>query len=157
VPAIAGPAIVVRVEAEAFNIAREIAALRTLAGVGAIVTFTGVCRDEGGTLAALELEHYPGMAEAEIRRAAEEAAARWPLAGISVIHRFGRIAVGDDIVLVATASTHREAAFAAASFLMDYLKTRAPFWKKEHPVAASGGWVAPRAEDDAAAARWGKK
>jgi molybdopterin synthase catalytic subunit len=157
VPTPGAPAIVVRVEAGAFDIAREVAALRSLSQVGAIVTFTGVCRDEGGTLAALELEHYPGMAEAEIRRAADEATARWPLAGISVIHRFGRIAVGDDIVLVATASTHREAAFAAASFLMDYLKTRAPFWKKEHRVDAGGGWVSPRAADDAAAQRWRKK
>jgi molybdopterin synthase catalytic subunit len=157
VPTLGAPAIVVRVEAGAFDIAREVAALRALSQVGAIVTFTGVCRDEGGTLAALELEHYPGMAEAEIRRTADEAAARWPLAGISVIHRFGRIAVGDDIVLVATASTHREAAFAAASFLMDYLKTRAPFWKKEHRVDAGGKWVAARAADDAAAQRWRKK
>ena len=148
-------AIAVRVQAEAFDVASEIARLRQSGEVGALVTFTGVCRDEGGRLAALELEHYPGMAEAEILRIAREAAARWPLAGIAVVHRYGRIPVGDDIVLVATASIHREAAFAAANFLMDYLKTSAPFWKKEHTVAGgAGGWVAASDDDDEAAERW---
>jgi molybdopterin synthase catalytic subunit len=148
-------AIAVRVEANPFDVGAEIARLKQLDQVGALVTFTGVCRDEGGRLAALELEHYPGMAEAEILRIAREAAARWPLAGITVIHRHGRIAVGDDIVLVATASSHREAAFAAANFLMDYLKTSAPFWKKEHTVAGgAGGWVAASNDDDEAAERW---
>ena len=100
--------------------------------VGAVVTFTGICRaDENGEqIAALTLEHYPGMAEAEIARHVDEASARWPLLGVTVIHRFGRIAPGEDIVMVATASSHRQAAFAAAEFLMDYLKTRAPFWKQ---------------------------
>jgi molybdopterin synthase catalytic subunit len=148
-------ATVVKVEARPFDVAAEIAPLKRLAGVGAIVTFSGICRDEGGRLAALELEHYPGMAEGEILRIAREAAARWPLAGITVIHRFGRIAVGDDIVLVATASEHREAAFAAANYLMDYLKTSAPFWKKEHAVAGEAGeWVAAREDDEEAAKRW---
>lgn len=148
-------AIVVRVEAGPFDVAAEAERLKRLPQVGAVVTFTGVCRDDGGGLAALELEHYPGMAEAEILRIAREAAARWPVAGITVIHRFGRIAVGDDIVLVATASSHREAAFAAANFLMDYLKTSAPFWKKEHPLAGdAGGWVAASEEDEDAAERW---
>ena len=148
-------AIAVRVEANPFDVAAEIARLKQLDQVGALVTFTGVCRDEGGRLAALELEHYPGMAEAEILRIAREAAARWPLAGITVIHRHGRIAVGDDIVLVATASSHREAAFAAANFLMDYLKTSAPFWKKEHTTAGdAGGWVSASEDDDEAAERW---
>lgn len=148
-------AIVVRVEAGPFDMAAEAERLKRLPQVGAVVTFTGVCRDDGGGLAALELEHYPGMAEAEILRIAREAAARWPVAGITVIHRFGRIAVGDDIVLVATASSHREAAFAAANFLMDYLKTSAPFWKKEHPLAGeAGGWVAASEEDEDAAERW---
>lgn len=148
-------AIVVRVEAGAFDVAAETARLRQLDQVGALVTFTGVCRDEGGRLAALELEHYPGMAEAEILRIAREAAERWPLIGISVVHRHGKIAAGDDIVLVVTASTHREAAFQAANFLMDYLKTSAPFWKKEHAASGEAGdWVAATLDDDEAAERW---
>ena len=145
----------VRVQTASFDIAAEVAHLKRHAGVGAVVTFSGICRDEDGRLAALELEHYPGMAEEEIGRIAAEAVARWSLAGVTVVHRFGRIAVGDDIVLVATAATHREPAFAAASYLMDYLKTRAPFWKKEHPVAAgSGEWVAARDTDETATRRW---
>jgi molybdopterin synthase catalytic subunit len=148
-------AVTVRVEAGRFDMAAEVARLRALSGVGAVVTFSGICRDEGGKLAALELEHYPGMAEAEIGRIAAEAAARWPVAGLTVIHRFGRIAVGDDIVLVAAASSHREAAFAAANFLMDYLKTRAPFWKKEHAAGpGKGDWVSPKDADEDAAERW---
>jgi molybdopterin synthase catalytic subunit len=148
-------AITVRVQAAAFDAAREAAALSALPGVGAVVTFTGICRDEGGRLAALELEHYPGMAEAEIRRIAGEAAARWPVDAITVIHRHGRIAVGETIVLVATASSHREAAFEAARFVMDFLKTNAPFWKKEHLAASAGHeWVAATAKDEAAAGRW---
>ena len=135
--------------------AAEAATLRQLPGVGAIVTFSGLCRDEGGRLAALELEHYPGMAEAEIARIAEDAASRWPLAGLTVVHRTGMIAVGDDIVLVATASAHRGDAFAAATFIMDYLKTRAPFWKKEHPAGAEpGGWLAAHEADEHTTDRW---
>ena len=103
---------------------------RGRADVGAVVSFVGLCRDEGGRLAALEIEHYPGMAEEEIARVAREAEARWPLLGVTVIHRFGRIAPGEQIVLVAVAAAHRGAAFAAAELLMDYLKTRAPFWKR---------------------------
>jgi molybdopterin synthase catalytic subunit len=148
----------IRVQTEDFDIAAEVEALRRQAAdAGAVVTFTGICRDEGGRLAALELEHYPGMAEAEIERIAREAAARWPLLGLTVVHRHGRIAVGENIVLVAAASAHREAAFAAAGFLMDFLKTQAPFWKKEHAAAGTeGGWVAAKDEDDAAAGRWRK-
>src|SRR5215467_3504942 len=115
----------IAVQAEDFDIEAEIA--RVTAGsrdTGAVVTFTGVCRDEDGTLAALELEHYSGMAEPEIRRIAGEAAQRWPLTGITVIHRFGRMKPGDRIVLVVTASEHRQAAFEAAGFLMDFLKSR---------------------------------
>ena len=111
--------------------------------------------DEDGRLAALELEHFPGMAEAEIRRIADEAATRWPVAAITVIHRHGKIAPGENIVLVVTAASHRQAAFEAASFLMDFLKTRAPFWKKEHERSGkTGEWVAAVDEDDRAAARW---
>ena len=123
--------------------------------IGAVVTFTGLCRDEDGTLAALELEHYPGMAESEIARIAKQATERWPLTGLTAIHRFGVIAPGENIVLVAAASTHRQAAFDAASFLMDYLKTRAPFWKKEHRRdGTAGDWVSAREEDEAALKRW---
>ena len=104
---------------------------------------------------ALELEHYPGMAEVEAARVAEEARRRWPLAGVTIIHRYGRIAPGGNIVLVLTASAHRQAAFEAAAFLMDFLKTRAPFWKREHRSDGStGGWVEAKREDDAAAERW---
>ncbi len=146
----------VRLQREPFDIAAEAAALscgRTDAG--AVVTFTGICRgDEAGQpIAALTLEHYPGMAEAEIERHVEDAIARWPLLGVTVIHRYGRITPGEDIVMVATASSHRQAAFAAAEFLMDYLKTKAPFWKQ---VEQSGSktWVDAKQTDDAAAERW---
>ncbi|KQP10895.1 MAG: molybdenum cofactor biosynthesis protein MoaE [Methylobacterium sp.] len=147
----------VSIQAEPFDVAHEIAALtRDLQGrAGAIVTFTGLCRDEDGRLAGLELEHYPGMAEAEIGRVVETARARWPLQGVRVIHRHGLVAPGDGIVLVITAAGHRIAAFEAASFLMDYLKTQAPFWKREHLVGgAVGGWVEATQADEAATARW---
>jgi molybdopterin synthase catalytic subunit len=149
---------VVRIQAADFDVATETELLtQGRADVGAVVTFTGLCRDEAGSLAALELEHYPGMAEAEITRIAEEALQRWPLAGITAIHRFGRIKPGENIVLVVAASKHRQAAFEAASFLMDYLKSRAPFWKKEHRIDGSeGGWVDAKESDEAAAARWAK-
>src|SRR3954466_7070963 len=147
----------IRIQREDFSAANEIAALRRgRADVGAVVTFTGLCRDEGGRLGALELEHYPGMAEAEIGRVAEEALSRWPLQGLTVIHRFGKLAPGDNIVLVVTASSHRHDAFEAAAFLMDFLKTRAPFWKREHLAdGTAGAWVEAKGEDDRAAERWG--
>ena len=151
----------VRVQADAFDAAAESAALtRGRTDIGAVVTFTGLCRDEGASLAALEIEHYPGMAEAEIARVAAEAEARWPLAGATIIHRHGCIAPGEPIVLVIAASRHRQAAFEAAAFLMDYMKTRAPFWKKEHRTDGSQGdgtrdsWVEAKDADDAAAGRW---
>ncbi|MDE1971569.1 MAG: molybdenum cofactor biosynthesis protein MoaE [Hyphomicrobiales bacterium] len=124
-------------------------------GIGAVVTFTGICRsDENGQpIAALTLEHYPGMVEAEIARHVEEACQRWPILNVTIIHRYGRIMPGEVIVLVATASSHREAAFAAASFLMDYLKTRAPFWKQVESAEGTA-WVDAKATDDAAAERW---
>jgi molybdopterin synthase catalytic subunit len=147
-------AIDIRIGTENFDIAAEVERLRG-SDVGAIVTFSGICRDEDGRLAALELEHFPGMAEAEIRRIAEEAATRWPVTAMTVIHRHGKIAPAENIVLVVTASSHRQAAFEAASFLMDFLKTRAPFWKKEHERSGkTGEWVAAIDEDDRAAARW---
>jgi molybdopterin synthase catalytic subunit len=147
---------VVRVQLEDFDLAAEIAAISNgRTDIGAVVTFTGLCRDEGGMLAALELEHYPGMAEAEIRRIAGEAIDRWPVQAITAIHRVGKIAPGGNIVLVIAASPHREAAFAAASFLMDFLKTSAPFWKKEHRLdGTSGEWVEAKDKDDAALEKW---
>ena len=146
----------VRLQREPFDAAAEAAVLtRGRSDVGALVTFTGICRgDEAGEpIAALTLEHYPGMAEAEIERHVQEAKARWPLLGVTVIHRYGRMVPGEDIVLVVTTSSHRAAAFAAAEFLMDYLKTRAPFWKQ---VEYAGGksWVDAKQSDDALADRW---
>jgi molybdopterin synthase catalytic subunit len=151
-------AVTIRIQEADFDIAQEMAALtRARTDIGAVVSFSGICRDSehGDAIAALTLEHYPGMAEAEIARHAETAMSRWPLTGLSVIHRVGRIAPGENIVLVLTASQHREAAFQAAEFLMDYLKANAPFWKREEkPTGAS--WVDARQHDDAAAARWTK-
>lgn len=146
----------IRIQADDFDLTTEIARLtRGRSDIGAVVTFSGLCRDEGGTLAALELEHYPGMAEAEIARIAAEAVSRWPLSGLCAIHRFGKIKPGENIVLVIAASAHRHAAFEAASFMMDFLKTRAPFWKREHPVDGSpGGWVDAKDADDDASSRW---
>jgi len=146
----------VRIQREPFDAAAEAAKLtRGRTDVGALVTFTGVCRgDESGEpIAALTLEYYPVMAEAEIERHVAQAAERWPLLGVTVIHRHGRIQPGEDIMMVATASSHRAAAFAAAEFLMDYLKTRAPFWKQ---VEKADGkiWVGAKTTDEAAAARW---
>jgi molybdopterin synthase catalytic subunit len=148
----------IRIQEADFEIAQEIAALtggRT--DIGAVVTFSGICRgDESGEpIAALTLEHYPGMAEAEIGRHADEAMARWPLSGLTVIHRVGRITPGENIVLVLAASRHRQAAFHAAEFLMDYLKANAPFWKREESRKGAS-WIAARDHDDAAAARWKK-
>jgi molybdopterin synthase catalytic subunit len=149
---------ILRVQKETFDVAAEVAPLTAgRSDIGALVTFTGLCRDEGGTLNALEIEHYPGMAEEEIGRVVAEAQRRWPLEGVLVIHRCGLIRAGEPIVLVATAGAHRGEAFAAAEFLMDYLKTRAPFWKKEHGAqqgSQDGDWVAAKAEDDAAAEKW---
>src|SRR5271156_2766671 len=146
----------VRLQREAFDVAAETGQLvRGRTDIGAGVTFTGICRGEedGIVIAALTLEHYPDMAEAEIARHVEEAKARWPLLGVTVIHRHGRLTPGEVIVLVVTASSHREAAFAAAAFLMDYLKTRAPFWKRVQTVAGTA-WVDAKSADDLAAKRW---
>jgi molybdopterin synthase catalytic subunit len=150
--------VTIRIQQEDFDTAREIAALsegRT--DIGAVVTFSGICRGpEGGDdIASLTLEHYPEMAEAEIKRHVDEAISRWPLQGVTVIHRHGRIEPGQNIVLVVTASKHRQAAFHAAEFLMDYLKTSAPFWKQEESTKGKG-WVEAKAHDDAATARWTK-
>ena len=143
----------VRVEAAPFDFGAEAAAFAAAAeGAGAVVTFTGLVRDPGG-LVAMEIEHYPGMTERAIGAMLAEASARWALIDALVIHRFGRLGAGDPIMMVATAARHRAAAFAAAEFLMDYLKSRAPFWKKE--VTADGaGWVAAQSADETALRRW---
>jgi molybdopterin synthase catalytic subunit len=146
----------VRLQREPFDAAAEAAALtRGRTDIGAVVTFTGICRalEDAQPIAALTLEHYPGMAEAEIERHVSEAGQRWSLLGVTVIHRYGRIVPGEDIVLVVTASSHRDKAFAAAEFLMDYLKTRAPFWKQVEK-AGNKTWIDAKATDDAAAERW---
>jgi molybdopterin synthase catalytic subunit len=123
--------------------------------IGAVVTFTGLCRDDGGTLSALELEHYPGMAEAELNRIAALAIERFDLLGLTAIHRFGKIPTGDNIVLVIAASRHRQAAFDGANFVMDYLKTSAPFWKKEHgKVGSAGEWINAKNADETAKDKW---
>lgn len=151
-------AVTIRVQPAPIDAAAELSAIDMAgAGIGAVVSFTGVCRSEGGRLAALEIEHYPGMAEAAIGRAAEAARARWPLVGITVIHRYGMIVPGAVIVLVAAASAHRDAAFEAARYMMDVLKTDAPFWKREHLAdGRRGGWVAARDTDAGARRRWGE-
>ncbi len=148
--------VVVSVQSQPFDLAAEVERVKRPADdVGAVVSFSGTCRSDGGRLLALELEHYPGMAEVEIERIAEEAKTRWPLSAVTVIHRFGRIPAGDDIVLVITASQHRGPAFEAASFIMDYMKTHAPFWKREHLAdGTTGEWIAARRADDDATARW---
>jgi molybdopterin synthase catalytic subunit len=144
------------VQSENFDAAAESALLTEgRRDIGAIASFIGLCRDEAGTLEALELEHYPGMAEEEIARIADEAGRRWPLLGVTVIHRHGRIRPGEQIVLVLCASAHRAAAFSAADFLMDFLKSRAPFWKKEHRAdGTQGEWVAAKDADETALERW---
>ena len=149
----------VRVQTADFDLSREVQQLvggRT--DVGAIVTFTGTVRDQakGQPITAMALEHYPGMTEAELERVEAEARQRWPLQATLIIHRYGELKPGDNIVLVVTASAHREAAFDAAAFLMDYLKTRAPFWKKEVGADGQERWVDSRDSDDRAAERWEK-
>jgi molybdopterin synthase catalytic subunit len=146
----------IRIQAADFDLAAEVGKLTAgRTDIGAVVTFSGLCRGESGRLEALELEHYPGMAEAEIARIARQAVERWPLQGLVAIHRYGKIAPGENIVLVIAASTHRQAAFEAASFLMDFLKSRAPFWKKEHGADGSvGDWVDAKEADEEALRRW---
>ncbi len=147
----------VRVQTESFDINTEIE--RLTAGrddIGAVVTFTGLVRGEadGRALGAMTLEHYPGMTERELERIESEAHERWPLTGTTIIHRVGPLKPAESIVLVIAASRHRAAAFEAAAFLMDYLKTRAPFWKKETGTDGTGAWVDARESDDAAADKW---
>lgn len=157
-PPVATCPVTIRIQEDDFDIAREIALLtKSRTDIGAVVSFCGICRadEDSANIAALTLEHYPGMAEEEIKRHVDEAVSRWPLNGVTVIHRVGRFMPGENIVLVLTASQHRQAAFQAAEFLMDYLKTSAPFWKKEESATGTG-WVEAQARDDEAAARWTK-
>ena len=152
------PLLHVSVQEEDFDVAAECARLTEgRADVGALVTFTGLVRDRGGDMpvSAMELEHYPGMTGKALTEIAQQALSRWPLQGAVVIHRYGPLLPADRIVLVATASPHRQAAFESAEFLMDWLKTKAPFWKKE-TTPDGARWVDARESDDAAAARWGR-
>ena len=147
----------VRVQAEDFDIASELAFVRDRSGpnTGAVVSFAGLVREFAGSmrLSSMTLEYYPGMTERQLGQIDAEACQRWPLSGSLIVHRHGRLEPGDNIVLVVTASAHRKAAFEAAEFLVDWLKTRAPFWKQE-ATARGPRWVAARADDDDAAARW---
>jgi molybdopterin synthase catalytic subunit len=142
------------VQSAPFDLGAESARFASsVTGAGAVVTFTGIVRDDSGSLAAMEIEHYPGMTEKAIAGIVNESIARWDLADVLVIHRFGRLGPGEAIMMVATAASHRGDAFAAAEFLMDYLKSRAPFWKKE--IGADGAeWVAAKGADEAALKRW---
>ena len=144
----------VSVQSEPFDLGAEASAFAASAkGAGAVVTFTGLVRDNGGQLAAMEIEHYPGMTDKAIAAMVVEATARWALVDALVIHRYGRLEPSEQIMMVATAAGHRAEAFAAAEFLMDYLKSRAPFWKKE--IGAEGAaWVAAKDSDEAALGRW---
>jgi len=148
--------VAVRVQCDAFDTDAEVKRLIAgLTDIGAIVTFNGVMRrsNEGRDVTTMTLDHYPGMTESELERVEEQARRRWPLQASLIVHRVGTFRPGDGIVLVVTASAHRQAAFAAAEFLMDYLKTRAPFWKKEAGPHGEG-WVDARTSDAAAAQRW---
>ncbi len=145
---------VVRIEAADFDLGAELAALRAgRTDIGALVSFTGLVRDVGGRLTGFELEHYPQMTRKALDAIEAEALSRWPLQASLIIHRFGPLGVGEQIMMVAVASAHREAAFEAAEFLMDVLKSRAPFWKKEHR-ADGAAWVKAQDEDEAALHRW---
>ncbi|MEM7753653.1 MAG: molybdenum cofactor biosynthesis protein MoaE [Pseudomonadota bacterium] len=144
----------VRVQSAPFDMGAETNAFTaSVPGAGAVVTFSGLVRDEGGTLTEMVIEHYPGMTERALEKIRDEAMQRWSLTGAMIIHRYGPMAPGDQIMMVATAARHRSDAFAAAEFLMDYLKSRAPFWKKEFG-AEGAAWVAAKDEDEAALDRW---
>ena len=146
----------VRVQPEDFDLAAELAVLTAgRTDIGAVVTFSGLVRDDGG-LAAMELEHYPGMTEKALASIEAEARDRWPLNAALIIHRVGKLLPGEQIMMVATASPHRQAAFEAAEFLMDYLKSRAPFWKKEHLSGGQARWVDARVTDEEALKRWAR-
>lgn len=151
------PSPTIRVQAHDFDLQAEVDALSGgRMDIGAIVSFVGLCRSEQGGLSALELEHYPGMAETEMKRIADLAIERFSLMGATAIHRYGRIEPGQNIVLVIAAAPHRQAAFDGANFIMDYLKTSAPFWKKEHAADGTAGeWIEAKGIDDRAKDKWG--
>lgn len=145
----------IRIQTEPFAQGAELERFSEgVSGAGAVVSFTGIVRDEGGTLVAMEIEHYPGMTERAIGKIAAEAEERWHLSGCLVIHRHGPMRPGEAIMMVATAAPHRADAFAAAEFLMDYLKSRAPFWKREITAEGEAAWVAAKEEDEDALSRW---
>lgn len=145
----------VLIQSEDFDLKSEIDHLKQFGDIGGVASFIGLCRDEGEQLSALELEHYPGMAEQQIMDICIQAQKRFDLIGISAIHRYGKIAPGENIVLVVAASTHRQTAFDGANFVMDFLKTDAPFWKKEHLIdGSSGAWVDAKDKDDLAKDKW---
>lgn len=149
----------IKVQTEDFDISEEIASLRgDSTDIGAIVTFTGTVRDmaKGTPISSMSLEHYPGMTEKQLQEISDEANARWPLQGSTIIHRYGDLKPGENIVLVITLSSHRHAAFEAAEFLMDFLKSKAPFWKKETPIDDEANWVDARESDQNALSRWDK-
>lgn len=146
----------IKVQRQDFDLAAEIAALtKGKTGIGGVVSFTGLVRDvsDGARVAAMTLEHYPGMTEKQLAAIERDACARWPLSASLIIHRYGRLLPGEQIMAVVTASAHRQAAFEAAEFLVDWLKTKAPFWKLESD-GVQEAWVEARDSDDAAAERW---
>jgi len=150
----------IRVQRKDFDVGAELEALsRGRTGVGAVACFVGLVRDVGGEacVSAMTLEHYPGMTERQLARIEEEALRRWPLDRVLIVHRYGRMEPGEPIVLVACASSHRQAALEACQFLIDWLKTTAPFWKVEETAGGEGRWVAARASDEAAAERWSRE
>jgi molybdopterin synthase catalytic subunit len=148
---------VIRVQQEDFDIGAEIAKLKAgRSDIGAIVAFVGTVRDQAGAVEEMTLEHYPSMTEAELQRIEAEASSRWPLQACLIVHRYGTLKPSDNIVLVLTASEHRGPAFRAAEFLIDYLKTRAPFWKRESGRQGSH-WVEADARDEIAGSRWNKR
>ncbi|ANI76948.1 molybdenum cofactor biosynthesis protein MoaE [Sphingobium sp. EP60837] len=142
----------ISIQAEDFDAAAELAALEETGG-GGVASFTGIVRGGNG-LTALELQHYPAMTAQQVERIVDDAMARWPLLGVRVIHRFGRLSPGERIVFVGTASRHRTAALESCAFLIDWLKSEAPFWKKEHFAEGNATWVEAKAEDEAKARRW---
>ena len=145
---------IIRVQSDPFDAGAELNSFaQDRHDIGAVVSFTGVVRDTRGDLQEMQIEHYPGMTESAIKTIAQDAVSRWKLANILVIHRYGNLKPGAPIMMVATAAAHRVAAFEAADFMMDYLKSRAPFWKKEI-TAQSANWVAAKDADEAALKRW---
>ena len=147
----------ISIQIKNFDINNELAQLQLMGNVGAIVSFVGLVREQAshGQITAIELEHYPAMTQKSLENIVQQAEVRWPLLGVRVIHRVGYLAAHEQIVLVAVASQHRQAAFDAAAFIMDYLKSKAPFWKKEYLAGqAEGHWVEAKDSDEAALARW---